>query len=443
MQIRHLEPQARFRTSFAPHPVSNRVSESKLLVFATCTYIIAWYLQVGLRVPILGAIRFEFVLGSILSFCAIIKLIREPFSTPLAKPVMIFIFVLSFYTIFSYDRSQSWEIFIERVIKFSMLAAFLAAFVRTEWALKMVVGAFLLAMLKLGQEGFVGWYSGGMIWQNQGIPRLHGVTPLYRHPNSYSGMAVGCLPFIFYLFPIAKKWQKLLLILLFFFCAIIIIYTGSRTGYVATALLGLYFWREKLEQGKIKYVAVGVAIILIIYILLPEAYIGRMISIFTMEEAEGSSSEARLQIIKDSFSVFVSHPWGIGVAAFPSVRMEMFNRFQDTHNLYLEILTNLSLPGLIAFFFLIYKIIKTNGNIIINTDNKFIKALSRAIIAFIYARLFLGMFGMDTYEIYWWFAVGLTIANFRVFQNSKNKRQYNKNHSIKEPLLRFGIGNNK
>jgi len=417
------------------------VQESKFLVLGTCVYIVTWYLQLGLRIPILGAIRFEFFLGSFLSVFAILKLLQEPTASPLKKPVLLFLSVLVFYTIFSYDRSQSWDIFYNRVLKFSMLAAFLAAFVRTEWALKMIVGAFLLAMLKLGQEGFVGWYSGGMIWQNQGIPRLHGVTPLYRHPNSYSGMAVGCLPFIFYLFPVVKKWQQTCLAVLFIFCLIIIIYTGSRTGYVATALLGLYFWREKLTRGKIKYFLMGATLIFITFIMLPEEYIGRIISIFTLKEAEGSSSQARLQIIKDSFSVFFSNPWGVGVAAFPSVRIEMFNRFQDTHNLYLEILTNLSLPGLIAFFSMVYATIKTNKILINkNTSNKFVTALSRAIIAFLYARLFLGMFGMDTYEIYWWLAIGLTIATWRV-SNSLNSQNPNIPKPIQEvpALSRFDL----
>ncbi len=241
--------------------------------------------------------------------------------------------------------------------------------------------------------------------------------------------------------PRGKKWQQTCLAVLFIFCLIIIIYTGSRTGYVATALLGLYFWREKLTRGKIKYFLMGATLIFITFIMLPEEYIGRIISIFTLKEAEGSSSQARLQIIKDSFSVFFSNPWGVGVAAFPSVRIEMFNRFQDTHNLYLEILTNLSLPGLIAFFSMVYATIKTNKILINkNTSNKFVTALSRAIIAFLYARLFLGMFGMDTYEIYWWLAIGLTIATWRV-SNSLNSQNPNIPKPIQEvpALSRFDL----
>lgn len=412
--------------------------EQKLFVYLTCIYIFSWYLQIGLRVDILGTIRFEFILGAILSVCAAIKLVNERKSTPLKGPVIFFFSVVAFYTAFSYDHAQSWNIFFNRVVKFSMLAAFIAAFVRTEWALKLIIGAFLLAMLKMGQEGFMGTLTGGMIWQNQGIPRLHGVTPLYRHPNSYSGMAVGCLPFIFYLYPVATRWQKAFLAVLFAFSIVIIVFTGSRTGYVATALLGLYFWREKLRIHKFKYTLIGLTVIILAYVALPEAYVGRIESIFTLDEAEGSSSDARIQIIKDALSVFFTKPWGVGVAAFPSVRIDMFGRFQDTHNLYLELLTNMSIFGLLAFFVFILKIIVVNKKIAENSNHSpFIRAMSKAIIGFIYARLFLGLFGMDTYEIYWWFALGLTIAIYRISEDTNNSNGSNRNSNFRLTAKRY------
>ncbi|HAC87613.1 O-antigen ligase family protein [Marinobacter sp.] len=407
---------------------SHSAKESKLLVFATCAFIFAWYLQLGHRVGLLGAIRFEFLLGTFLIACAAIRMLNERLpATPIKKPIMIFWGVLAFYTLFSYDHSQSWDVFYERVVKFSMLALFFAAFIRTQWALKMAIGAFLLAMMKLGQEGFVGWLSGSMVWMNQGIPRLHGSTGLYAHPNSFSGMAVGCLPFIYYLFPVANKLQKLALASLLVGCVIIIVFTGSRTGYVATGLLIAYFWWEKKGTGKLKLLAMLALITPIAISFLPAEYIGRFESIFTLQEAQGSSAATRIQILKDAIAVFLSHPWGVGVSAFPSVRMEMFGRIQDTHNLYLELLTNLSIPGVIAFGYFVTVIVRTNkaiqANIVRSADftdgsSRFVYACSRAVVAFLFARLFLGMFGMDTYEIYWWFAAGITISLWRISEDN-------------------------
>lgn len=394
-------------------------SDSKhLFVILTCVYIITWYLQLGDRIEFLKVIRFEFVLGLFLTVAAIFKYCSNKCKpSQLRAPILAWMILLGLYTIFSYDIEKSWDIYFNRVIKFSMLALFISVFVQTERALKLVVAAFLLAMLKLGQEGVFGWLSGGLVWQNQGIMRLHGSTLLYRHPNSFSGMAVGCLPFIFYLYPVVSKYYKLALIALFASSIIIILFTGSRTGYVATCLLGIYFWRRQLLQSPGRTVIGSLIVGVLVITFTPDQYVDRFVSIFTMEEVEGASASTRLQIIEDAVDVFFEHPLGVGVAAFPAVRMEMFGRYQDTHNLYLELLTNLSLIGLVCFFWFVFSIVRLNKQIVCGepkTTTVFQKALGSAVIGFIYARLFLGMFGMDTYEIYWWFAAGLTMANLRL-----------------------------
>ena len=47
-------------------------------------------------------------------------------------------------------------------------------------------------------------------------------------------------------------------------------------------------------------------------------------------------------------------------------------------------------------------------------DLDLMKACCRAVYLFIIARLALGIFGMDLYEIYWWFSAGLTVALFNM-----------------------------
>lgn len=108
------------------------------------------------------------------------------------------------------------------------------------------------------------------------------------------------------------------------------------------------------------------------------------------------------------------------MGAFPEVRENIFGRSQDTHNLYLEILTNTGFIGLIIFFLFISQLLKTNQKIIRfhmshdSSESPFLIALASSMVGFIWARLFLGLFGMDMYEIYWWLALGLTLSNFYI-----------------------------
>ena len=102
------------------------------------------------------------------------------------------------------------------------------------------------------------------------------------------------------------------------------------------------------------FVVVFVAFI-IFELLRRRRYKQRFESIFTLEEAEGSSSQKRIIILKDAWSIFIDHPIGVGVGAFPFVRMKYFKRGQDTHNLYFEVATNLGIQGLVVFFLMIAK----------------------------------------------------------------------------------------
>ncbi len=177
--------------------------------------------------------------------------------------------------------------------------------------------------------------------------------------------------------------------------------------------------------------------------LIPNSYYERFDSIFTLKEKEGASEEARIQILKDSIQVFEEHPFGVGVGAFPQVRMETFGRNQDTHNLYMQVATNLGVQGLIIFLLLLGKAIRMLKELIgdLRSQAKAVQevltlpqvegearkllekhvagvnllaATAQAVLLFLVVRLTIGLFGHDLYEIYWWFGLGLIIALFNM-----------------------------
>ncbi|WP_250658244.1 O-antigen ligase family protein [Alkalimarinus coralli] len=411
-------------------------SKNNIFVYLTSLYIIVWYLQIGTRSSFLGAIRFEFILGAFLALSALFKQLQSSTATTsLTKCVYLFLFLMIIQVPLSASIEHSYNIFIDRAFKYSLLAVFIATFIRSPSALKLFITAFLFACLRLGYEGFLGWYTGGLVWQNQGIMRLHGSVPMLGHPNSFSGFGVGLLPFIYYLFPQVNKPYKLLLGLLLIFSIVIIVFTGSRTGYVAS--VGFVAYAVYTSKYRTK-AAVSFTLLLIISIpFIPEQYLERFESIYAGKEHEGNSKKTRMTILEDALEISLRHPFGVGVGAFPIVREQYFDRKQDTHNLYFEILTNLGVQGLVVFIVLIiqmFKTIKRNqlslqknyavlsrippDKIVFETTTvdklinhiEFSVALGKAVSAFIIVRLFLGIFGMDLYEIYWWLAIGLILA---------------------------------
>ena len=423
--------------SFNP-PRYQSVPTLVLLLF--CGYVIIWYLQIGYRRPELGAMRFEFFYAAILSLFALNYTSAANYQCPLTKHLILYFIVVIIQIPFSYNADYSWQVFVDRIVKFAFMAWFIIAFVKSPKGLIFFLCAFMLACMKMGEEGFLGQLTGSLVWQNQGIMRLHGTTPLYEHPNSFSGMALGTLPFVITFFPIVNKYLKALLALQTAFAMNIIIFSGSRTAYVGTLVLVLVtIIKSKNNKVKLGFI-LGVAALCSIQII-PAEYMGRFASIYDPnKQVEGTSSQGRILILKDAWAIFIEHPFGIGVAAFPFIREDIYGRSQDTHNLYLEIATNLGIQGLIVFGLFINSLLKTLNRIRILSEEKanklvqavltgedknnekrkyilnlrLLEASARAVYLFIIVRLTLGLFGMDLYEIYWWFASGLTIALYNI-----------------------------
>ncbi|MBK9304720.1 MAG: O-antigen ligase family protein [bacterium] len=267
--------------------------------------------------------------------------------------------------------------------------------------------------------------------------RLHGAVPIYAHPNSLAGCAMGTLPYIIFLFPVIKRWRhKLLLLPLTVTALVCVIYTGSRTGYVALGVLLFYWWSQ--SRRKIKNLVIASVVGIAVFPLLPDQYVERFKSIGG-QEAEGRSKETRIVILQDAWEVLLRNPIGVGVASFPAVRLQMFNRKQDTHNLYLEVATNLGVHGFAVFCFLIYAMFAAIAearrmliresrrlSVLLKSpdlppslirlvraeldDLRFLNAIAQATAGFLVVRLALGLFGMDLYEVYWWFAAGMAFC---------------------------------
>jgi putative inorganic carbon (hco3(-)) transporter len=406
-----------------------------LLLGVFAAYVIYWYLQVGERIQWLGAVRGEAWLAGVLLCYGLFK--RGRVSLTIALPAASLLALMAIETYFSFDPAVSRAVFIDRVIKFSVMGLAIVALVRGPRSLRVFLLVFLLACLKIGQEGLWGRLSGGLMWENQGVMRLHGTTSFYTHPNSLSGNAVGSLPFLAFLMPVVGWPWRIALTVQALLALNTIVFTASRTGYVAAATFGAYLiWRFKKSPA----LAVAlVALIVTVVALAPADYRERFRSIITLEEKEGRSAAARLLIAQDAWHVLVAHPLGVGVAAFPAVRTETFGRSQDTHNLFLEVGTNLGVPGLLVFGWFICAILLQlrrvrrdlnsqlervegpdrdgvaglpRGDLAVRhaKDLKLMIGTCQAVECFVWVRLVAGLFGMDLYEVYWWFASGLAIA---------------------------------
>ena len=193
-----------------------------------------------------------------------------------------------------------------------------------------------------------------------------------------------------------------------------------------------------MSRRKLMWMTCAIILGVVVIQILPDQYKGRFMSIGG-QETEGHSKDKRVQILKDAWQIFLENPGGVGVGCFPIVRMQRFGRIQNTHNLYLEVATNLGVQGFVVFIILVtamlnayrkaYQAFKRQLKEIgfylnnksvplslrrqlrIHTDDlELLMACCIATGGFIFVRLVLGLFGMDLYEVYWWFSAGMAIT---------------------------------
>ncbi len=420
-----------------------RWNERPLYTFGLfLVFILARYIQVGARREIRATIRFEFLLGvSVILIAISLAILRPPKfyqSNSLIAWISLLFVTMVFHLPFAADKDIALMVFNDKVVKFALMTVCMVIFIESPKFLRWFLWVFLFSMFYITQEAVRGLIDGGLYWQNQGIMRLHGGVPLYAHPNNLGGVSVGPLPYVLYLFPIVKDWRlRLFLAITGVTSVVCVLYSGSRTAYLGTLFFIIFAWVRSKKRGK--YLLVGVALGALTLSVLPQQYVERFNSIGG-QEAEGNSKETRIVILEDAWAVFLEKPFGVGVASFPAVRESKFGRSQDTHNLYLQVATNLGFQGLFFFVGLIVAILwkleivnqmssrylfrlkrltgqgkrlsAVEQRVVkrLSDDMTFLIAASKATSAFVVIRLVLGFFGMDLYEVYWWFAAGLAIT---------------------------------
>ncbi|MCK4306021.1 MAG: O-antigen ligase family protein, partial [Candidatus Eisenbacteria sp.] len=270
-----------------------------------------------------------------------------------------------------------------------------------------------------------------------GVPRLHGSVPIYSHPNSLGGVSMGAIPYVVFLFPVVRTWLlRIPMLVLAATATTCVLYTGSRTAYVAFFAFGLVWFF--MSRRKKRWLIIALVISAVAYPVIPQHYKERFTSI-TGQEAEGQSKGARTEILRDAWQILLENPAGVGIASFPTVRQQRFGRSQDTHNLYLEVAINLGIQGLVVFLALVACILgacrqaqrrfedqrKRICDLVMrrdlppsirgdlrthDRDLEFFIAVTQATWGFLFIRLVVGLFGSDLYEIYWWFCAGLAIS---------------------------------
>lgn len=239
---------------------------------------------------------------------------------------------------------------------------------------------------------------------------------LTANPNDMALMLNLILPLCIALLLATKRSDvRILLASVACLLAFAIVATFSRAGFLTLMVTGLsYFWFYRHRAGRV-WIPVIVVLGLMALPFMPAGYVERISTIVNVEEDATHSAVTRLGDMKAAGRLALAKPVvgsgiGMNVLALNEARGETWTA---VHNVYLQYLVELGLPGLGLFLLLYFNCLRATGGVLraLKPDRSgglfhIAEGLRVSLIAFAVA----AMFHPVAYHFYFYIIAGLAIA---------------------------------
>jgi hypothetical protein len=304
---------------------------------------------------------------------------------------------------------------VEAQLKVMVFYVLFVTSVRDAEGLRKMLTAFLVATgLYMGHSLLE--FCNGRHEFRMGIVRMIGVDITFRDPNSFASSLLLALVMTLPFWPRAKTLTARLPLLAFSLpaCGCIML-TGSRTGFVGLAVVGLFaVFISKANKFVILPLAAAGALGVL---ALPGPLQDRFMTLIDPSRGPANaqeSAEGRLTGLTDGLDLFESSPVvGIGPSAFPLATGKGFN----PHNLYGQVVAETGLLGTTAFvavltcFWLNWREVRRLYRTHPDWPRDFVWHTCRAAGLAVILLLFLGMAGHNLYRYIWiWLAAFQVVA---------------------------------
>jgi len=212
------------------------------------------------------------------------------------------------------------------------------------------------------------------------------------------------------------------------FSAVCLVYSLSRGGYVAFVVGCLFV--GILKQRKL------LVLLAVLYFtwtsVVPQAVQDRVA--MSYDEQKGTldhSSETRLTLWEDAVEMFHSSPV-LGTGFNTYAYMHRIGNYEDTHNYFLKVLVETGIIGLLTFFWLLVKTVRTGYRLYRKTTDPFLASLGLGLAAWTVTSIVANCFG-DRWTFlqingYMWVLGGL-VSQAWVIERSTNS-ETSEEHSV-------------
>ncbi len=227
-------------------------------------------------------------------------------------------------------------------------------------------------------RGAVESSSGEKIWRASGAFYDPNILAVFLIITIILGFAVV-------IYSDLSKKVKFLIVVSSFISTLGVLATFSRTGLVSLAI-GVFavslFHRKKIYILYVFGALLSIVGIIILFTDYGGFVVARFLSIFDV--MKDVSIRTRIGLIKSGLAMFVDHPFlGIGFRGFPKlyyyyidpITPALLLSVNEPHTLYVSLLAELGVQGLLVIIILFYKVIKDTLSLIKITKNDFNKSI--------------------------------------------------------------------
>jgi O-antigen ligase len=205
----------------------------------------------------------------------------------------------------------------------------------------------------------------------------------YENANNLAWTLIVGLCFLVFLYVRGRRLQKFIVVIFAIAILLALVKTGSRAGMIGIGMFVLYGFMQSKPATRIK-LAITIPIVLaVLYASAPPEVRTRYTTFFASGEdsrigdiylagedraraSAAASAENRWKLLRDGIYLTLKHPvFGVGPGDFmvaqndlALARGEFRGAWRVTHNTYIQISSEMGIPGLILYIVLLYQCFK-------------------------------------------------------------------------------------
>jgi O-antigen ligase len=319
--------------------------------------IVMTLLSIPSRLPVLGMIRPTLVFVGLISF--IILRARSgqerkdlSSSTRLLNTLIIYILIsVPFVAWPGSVFKHGLDVFIKAVVFFYFTVQLVDSLPRLRTFVATVFGCQVLRVLEPLFLNLTTGYWGSYADMGDGyvLERLAGAPNDIVNPNGLAFVILTALPFLYYLIGgLRSTIMKLAVAGLLAAMLYALVLTGSRSGMVGLLVIVAAIIFRSERRAAILTVA-AIAAVLLVGVMTPDMK-DRYLSLTDSDTRNAATTQGRIQHMLDEVEVASRRPFvGHGLGTSQEALANEAGRYQPSHNLYLEVMIELGMIGLVIY----------------------------------------------------------------------------------------------